>query len=74
MPMRWATRWDVEGREVAAPMRCVKEGTVDSEPGLRTAEQCVVTLLNEGEGCEGTSDRRTIKKNGKLVGYIEIMR
>ena len=72
MPMRWATRRDVEGREVASPVRCVIAGATVPEPALRTAEQCVVALLNEGEGCEGTSDKRLIKKNGKLIGYIEI--
>ena len=70
--MRWATRRDVEGREVASPVRCVVAAANVFEPALRTAEQCVVALLNEGEGCDGTSDRRPIRKNGKLIGYIEI--
>jgi len=72
--MRWATRRDVEGRELASPVRCNVEGAFSSEPGLRTVDQCVVAMLKEGESCEGTSDRRSIKKNGMLVGYIEIQR
>lgn len=43
-----------------------------SEPGLRSVEQCIATLLAHDETCEGRSDKRPIFKSGKLVGYIDI--
>jgi len=43
-----------------------------AEPGLLTLEQCLAVLLIDGESADGTSDKRPIKCNGRLVGYIYI--
>jgi hypothetical protein len=74
MPMRWVTRRDVEGREVAPPLRCFVEGALVAEPGLRTVGQCVIELVAPDETCLGTADKRPVMKDGKLVGYIDISR
>lgn len=74
MPLRWATRRDIEGKEVAPPLRCFVEGAIIAEPGLRTVGQCIADLLAEGETCIGTADKRPVMKDGRLVGYIDISR
>ncbi len=74
MPLRWVTRRNLDGREASPPRRAFVVGASVSEPGLRTVEQCVASLLNEGEGCKGTSERLLILKDGRLVGHIDITR
>lgn len=75
MPLRWVTRRDVNGREDALPVRCFVEGAVVAEPGLRTVGQCISSLLRDGEQCDDDkSNQRPIKKDGRLVGYIDITR
>ena len=74
MPLRWVVRKDVVGRETAPALRAFVEGAIVAEPGLRTVDQCVASLLGEGEECEGVTDKRPIRKDGKLIGYIDITR
>lgn len=72
MPFRWVSRRDVEGRETAPAIRGHIEGAIVSEPGVRTIEECVAALIETGESCVGTSNKRPVMKAGALVGYIDI--
>jgi hypothetical protein len=74
VPIRWVVRRSVDGYEAAPPMRCLADDTIAAEPGLRSVAECVAILLEEGERCEGVSDKRPVRKFGQLVGYIEISR
>jgi hypothetical protein len=74
MPLRWVTRRDVEGKEVAPSLRCHIEGAIVAEIGLRSVEECVAELLTEEETAVGSSDWRPVMKAGQLDGYIEITR
>jgi hypothetical protein len=72
MGSRWVVRRDTKGRQVGEPLRCFLPGAIVAEPGLRTLEQCITILLIDGECAEGNSDKRVIKHEGKLSGYIHI--
>ena len=70
--MRLVIRRNLEWKQDSLPLRAYVDGAIVAEPGLRTVEQCISSLLRESEGCEGDSDTRPIRRRGQLVGYIEI--
>jgi hypothetical protein len=72
MPSRRVVRLDTQGRETGEPLRCYLANAIVAEPGLLTLEQCLRILLVDGECAEGDSDKRPIRCNGQLVGYIDI--
>lgn len=69
---KWITRRDLEEHAVGRSMLCVQPGSITAQLGMRTIEECIAILVAPDEVCEGVSDRRPIKKNGKLVGHIVI--
>jgi hypothetical protein len=74
VPIRWVVRRSLDGYEAAPPMKCLADDSIAAEPGLRSVAQCVAILLEDGESCEGVSDKRPVLKDGQLVGYIDISR
>ena len=74
MPARWVYRTDDSGSIVSPPLKCFVEGAIIAEPGMRTVGQCIASLLQAGEGCEGTGDVRPVRRDGHVVGHIHISR
>lgn len=72
MPGRWVTRKDLNGLVRGKPLPCFVAHAIVAEPGVRTVEQCVQDLLDEGEEAQGDADSRRVVKEGRVVGYIEI--
>ena len=72
MPGRWVTRKDLDGLLVDEPQACFVAQAIVAEPGLRTVEQCIHSLLESGEEVRGQGDDRQIVKDQRIVGYIEI--
>jgi hypothetical protein len=73
MPSRRVVRLDTQGRETSERLRCYCLGAIVAEPGLLNLEQCLAILLTDGECVEGISDELAIKRDGELVGYIQIV-
>jgi hypothetical protein len=69
---QWVTRRAVDGKEVIAPVRCLRPGSIVAEPGLRTTVHTIAAMLESGEVCQGDSNKRPIMQGATLAGYIDI--
>jgi hypothetical protein len=66
----WVTRRNVDGSEVAEPMRCIEPDAILAQPGHRSVAECLALLVARDEECSGDGGNRPIKKSGQLVGYL----
>jgi hypothetical protein len=64
MPQRWVVRRDMDGKAQNEPMRCFLPHAIVAEPGLRTIDQCINGLLQEGEAFIGDGDHRLVVLDG----------
>jgi hypothetical protein len=64
----------MDGVQVKHPIPCYGRTSIAAVPGMRTLEECVRLLLEEGEQIVGDLDQPTIaiQRAGTVVGYLEI--
>jgi hypothetical protein len=74
MTERWVIRRDVNGQIESEPLRCFMPHAIVAQPGVLTVEQCVASLVRDGEVCSGREAIRPIFLDNVLVGYIEVTR
>ena len=55
MPGRWVTRKDLDGFPTGEPLARFVANAILAEPGLRTVEQCIAELLEEGRRRRATA-------------------
>jgi hypothetical protein len=50
----------------------VAADSIVREPGLLTIEEHLASLLKEGETVDDSVTMRTIRRDGQVLGYIEV--
>jgi hypothetical protein len=70
---KWVARRDVREGEVGEPLLCVDPRDMFASQASHTLEECVQKLLRADEVCLGQTNRRSIMKGARVVGYIEIV-
>ena len=71
---RWVIRRDLNGQIESEPLRCFMPNAIVAEPGIRRVEECVASLVRDGETCKGRECIRPIFLDDVTVGYIEVTR
>ena len=66
-------RTDLRQRPVGEPLSCIDGLEIIFCPDMPTVEQCVQSLLIGDEICLGLTDRRTIMRGPRVVGYVRIV-
>jgi hypothetical protein len=66
-------RTDLRHQPVSESLPCVDPTDLLFRPDAATVEECVHMLLEEDEVCLGTSERRSIMRGPKVVGYMRIV-
>lgn len=60
------------GKAIGNPQPCVAADSIVREPGLLTIEEHLASLLKEGETVDDSVTMRTIRRDGQVLGYIEV--
>lgn len=69
---KWVTRSDLHGYQFAASNLCSEESAASNQGCSRTVQDHIQWLTCDGEKVSGLADRRSIHRNGMLVGYIDL--
>jgi len=60
------------GEAIDNPQAWVVTDSIVREPGLLTIEEHLASLLKEGETVDDSVTMRTIRRDGQVLGYIEV--
>lgn len=66
-------RTDLRQRPVSEPLSCIDGIEILSRPNMPTVEQSVQSLLIGDEICLGLTDKRTVMRGPRVVGYVRIV-
>jgi hypothetical protein len=69
----WIVRRDCQGHVIGQPRFYAHPDPVMREPGVLTLEEHMAQMLDEGEACVCGTERLEIRRDGRAVGYVEIV-
>ena len=66
-------RTDLRQQPTGQPLPCIDVSEILYRPAAHTINECVQMLLSPDEICLGFSEKRSVMRGARLVGYIRII-
>jgi hypothetical protein len=66
-------RTDLRQQPVGEPLPCIDASEIFFRPAARTVNECVQMLVASDEICLGLSEKRSVMRGARVVGYIRVV-
>ena len=66
-------RTDLRQQPVSDVLPCIDASEIFFRPAAHTVEECVHMLVTDDEICLGITEKRSVMRGARVVGYIRIV-
>ena len=66
-------RTDLRQQLVGKALPCIDPSEMFYRPAAHTVEECVHMLVTDDEICLGATEKRSVMRSARVIGYIRIV-